>query len=89
MDEAKAIKPNLDYPAALTSHLLGFDAPTFMPIAERLHRPRAVLPQTVTSSTAHLSVGAGCPPGHQLITSSTWRFTARPHDSCPNPTACI
>lgn len=22
MDEAKAIKPNLDYPAALTSHLL-------------------------------------------------------------------
>ncbi|KUM37440.1 bifunctional 2-methylcitrate synthase/citrate synthase [Arthrobacter sp. EPSL27] len=32
MDEAKAIKPNLDYPAGPTYHLMGFDTPTFTPI---------------------------------------------------------
>ncbi|WP_223937538.1 bifunctional 2-methylcitrate synthase/citrate synthase [Arthrobacter sp. StoSoilB5] len=32
MDEAKAIKPNLDYPTGPTYHLMGFDTPTFTPI---------------------------------------------------------
>ena len=32
MDEAKAIKPNLDYPAGPAYHLMGFDTPTFTPI---------------------------------------------------------
>ncbi|MDO4919881.1 bifunctional 2-methylcitrate synthase/citrate synthase [Kocuria sp.] len=32
MDEAKAIKPNLDYPAGPTYWLMGFDIPTFTPI---------------------------------------------------------
>ncbi|MEX3610232.1 bifunctional 2-methylcitrate synthase/citrate synthase [Rothia sp. LK2588] len=32
MDEAKSIKPNLDYPAGPTYHLMGFDTPTFTPI---------------------------------------------------------
>jgi len=32
MDEAKAIKPNLDYPAGPTYHLMGFDTPTFTPL---------------------------------------------------------
>jgi citrate synthase/2-methylcitrate synthase len=32
MDEAKAIKPNLDYPAGPTYHLMGFDTPAFTPI---------------------------------------------------------
>lgn len=32
MDEAKGIKPNLDYPAGPTYHLMGFDTPTFTPI---------------------------------------------------------
>lgn len=32
MDEAKAIKPNLDYPAGPTYHLMGFDTDMFTPI---------------------------------------------------------
>lgn len=32
MDEAKAIKPNLDYPAGPTYHLMGFDTEMFTPI---------------------------------------------------------
>ncbi|MBK4120102.1 bifunctional 2-methylcitrate synthase/citrate synthase [Kocuria rhizophila] len=32
MDEAKSIKPNLDYPAGPTYWLMGFDIPTFTPI---------------------------------------------------------
>jgi len=32
MDEAKAIKPNLDYPAGPTYHLMGFDTEIFTPI---------------------------------------------------------
>jgi len=32
MDEAKGIKPNLDYPAGPTYHLMGFDTPTFTPL---------------------------------------------------------
>jgi 2-methylcitrate synthase len=32
MEEAKAIKPNLDYPAGPTYHLMGFDTPTFTPL---------------------------------------------------------
>ncbi|MFP3581515.1 hypothetical protein SB659_18285 [Arthrobacter sp. SIMBA_036] len=32
MDEATAIKPNLDYPTGPTYHLMGFDTPTFAPI---------------------------------------------------------
>ncbi|MFF1830765.1 bifunctional 2-methylcitrate synthase/citrate synthase [Paenarthrobacter sp. NPDC058040] len=32
MDEAKAIKPNLDYPAGPTYHLMGFDTQTFTPL---------------------------------------------------------
>jgi 2-methylcitrate synthase len=32
MDEAKGIKPNLDYPAGPTYWLMGFDVPTFTPL---------------------------------------------------------
>jgi 2-methylcitrate synthase len=32
MDEAKRIKPNLDYSTGPTYHLMGFDTPTFTPI---------------------------------------------------------
>lgn len=32
MDEAKAIKPNLDYPAGPTYHLMGFDTEMFTPL---------------------------------------------------------
>ncbi|MDN5703194.1 MAG: bifunctional 2-methylcitrate synthase/citrate synthase, partial [Micrococcales bacterium] len=32
MDEAKQIKPNLDYPAGPTYWLMGFDIPTFTPL---------------------------------------------------------
>ena len=32
MDEAKGIKPNLDYPAGPTYHLMGFDTQTFTPL---------------------------------------------------------
>ncbi|RLZ03221.1 2-methylcitrate synthase [Kocuria tytonicola] len=32
MDEAKSIKPNLDYPAGPTYWLMGFDIPTFTPV---------------------------------------------------------
>lgn len=32
MDEAKGIKPNLDYPAGPTYHLMGFDTEMFTPL---------------------------------------------------------
>ncbi|MCP3425288.1 bifunctional 2-methylcitrate synthase/citrate synthase [Rothia sp. AR01] len=32
MDEAKGIKPNLDYPTGPVYHLMGFDTPTFTPL---------------------------------------------------------
>ena len=32
MDEAKGIKPNLDYPAGPTYHLMGFDTNMFTPL---------------------------------------------------------
>src|SRR5690606_16352045 len=32
MEEAKGIKPNLDYPAGPAYHLMGFDTPTFTPL---------------------------------------------------------
>ncbi|WP_136612377.1 bifunctional 2-methylcitrate synthase/citrate synthase [Sinomonas albida] len=32
MDEAKGIKPNLDYPTGPAYHLMGFDIPTFTPL---------------------------------------------------------
>ncbi|MEA5457166.1 bifunctional 2-methylcitrate synthase/citrate synthase [Sinomonas sp. JGH33] len=32
MDEAKGIKPNLDYPTGPAYHLIGFDIPTFTPL---------------------------------------------------------
>ena len=35
MDEAKAIKPNLDYPTGPTYHLMGFDTATFTPAVRR------------------------------------------------------
>ena len=45
MDEAKAIKPNLDYPAGPTYHLMGFDTPTFTPL---------VVASRITGWTAHI-----------------------------------
>lgn len=45
MDEAKSIKPNLDYPAGPTYHLMGFDTPTFTPI---------FVAARVTGWTAHI-----------------------------------
>jgi 2-methylcitrate synthase/citrate synthase II len=45
MDEAKAIKPNLDYPAGPTYHLMGFDTPTFTPI---------FVASRITGWTAHI-----------------------------------
>ncbi|XAS74111.1 bifunctional 2-methylcitrate synthase/citrate synthase [Micrococcaceae bacterium Sec5.1] len=45
MDEAKAIKPNLDYPAGPTYHLIGFDTPTFTPI---------FVASRITGWTAHI-----------------------------------
>ncbi|BCW48084.1 bifunctional 2-methylcitrate synthase/citrate synthase [Arthrobacter sp. StoSoilB13] len=45
MDEAKAIKPNLDYPAGPTYHLMGFDTPTFTPI---------FIASRITGWTAHI-----------------------------------
>ncbi|WP_427004910.1 bifunctional 2-methylcitrate synthase/citrate synthase [Pseudarthrobacter sp. H2] len=53
MDEAKAIKPNLDYPAGPTYHLMGFDTPTFTPIfvASRITGWTAhILEQTASNS---------------------------------------
>lgn len=45
MDEAKAIKPNLDYPAGPTYHLMGFDTPTFTPV---------FVASRITGWTAHI-----------------------------------
>jgi 2-methylcitrate synthase len=45
MDEAKGIKPNLDYPAGPTYHLMGFDIPTFTPI---------FVASRITGWTAHI-----------------------------------
>jgi citrate synthase/2-methylcitrate synthase len=45
MDEAKAIKPNLDYPAGPTYHLRGFDPQTFTPI---------FVASRITGWTAHI-----------------------------------
>ncbi|PRB43521.1 2-methylcitrate synthase [Arthrobacter sp. MYb23] len=45
MGEAKAIKPNLDYPAGPTYHLMGFDTPTFTPI---------FVASRITGWTAHI-----------------------------------
>ncbi|HET7140276.1 MAG TPA: bifunctional 2-methylcitrate synthase/citrate synthase [Arthrobacter sp.] len=45
MDEAKAIKPNLDYPAGPTYHLMGFDTPTVTPL---------FVASRITGWTAHI-----------------------------------
>ncbi|WP_432245363.1 bifunctional 2-methylcitrate synthase/citrate synthase [Arthrobacter sp. G.S.26] len=45
MDEAKAIKPNLDYPAGPTYHLMGFDTQTFTPL---------FVASRITGWTAHI-----------------------------------
>ncbi|MDQ0801686.1 bifunctional 2-methylcitrate synthase/citrate synthase [Arthrobacter sp. SLBN-112] len=45
MDEAKAIKPNLDYPAGPTYHLMGFDTATFTPL---------FVASRITGWTAHI-----------------------------------
>jgi len=46
MDQAKAIKPNLDYPTGPTYHLMGFDTPTFTPI---------FVASRITGWTAHIA----------------------------------
>lgn len=45
MDEAKAIKPNLDYPAGPTYHLMGFDTDMFTPL---------FIAARITGWTAHI-----------------------------------
>ena len=45
MDEAKSIKPNLDYPAGPTYHLMGFDTEMFTPI---------FIASRITGWTAHI-----------------------------------
>ncbi|MDQ0924075.1 2-methylcitrate synthase [Pseudarthrobacter sp. W1I19] len=45
MEEAKAIKPNLDYPAGPTYHLMGFDTATFTPL---------FVASRITGWTAHI-----------------------------------
>ena len=45
MDEAKQIKPNLDYPAGPTYHLMGFDTDMFTPI---------FIASRITGWTAHI-----------------------------------
>ena len=45
MDEAKAIKPNLDYPAGPTYHLMGFDTELFTPL---------FIAARITGWTAHI-----------------------------------
>jgi len=45
MDEAKSIKPNLDYPAGPTYHLMGFDTELFTPL---------FIAARVTGWTAHI-----------------------------------
>ncbi|MCT9623939.1 bifunctional 2-methylcitrate synthase/citrate synthase [Pseudarthrobacter equi] len=50
MDEAKAIKPNLDYPTGPAYHLMGFDTPTFTPI---------FVASRITGWTAHIMEQVG------------------------------
>ncbi|MCW1249445.1 bifunctional 2-methylcitrate synthase/citrate synthase [Acaricomes phytoseiuli] len=50
MAEAKDIKPNLDYPAGLVYHLMGFDTPTFTPL---------FVAARITGWTAHIMEQAG------------------------------
>ncbi|MCT9626966.1 bifunctional 2-methylcitrate synthase/citrate synthase [Pseudarthrobacter equi] len=45
MDESKSIKPNLDYPAGPTYHLMGFDTATFTPL---------FVASRITGWTAHI-----------------------------------
>ena len=45
MEEAKGIKPNLDYPAGPTYHLMGFDTATFTPL---------FVASRITGWTAHI-----------------------------------
>jgi 2-methylcitrate synthase len=45
MDQAKGIKPNLDYPAGPTYHLMGFDTHTFTPL---------FVASRITGWTAHI-----------------------------------
>jgi 2-methylcitrate synthase len=45
MDEAKGIKPNLDYPTGPTYHLMGFDTDTFTPL---------FVASRITGWTAHI-----------------------------------
>ncbi|MBG6083721.1 bifunctional 2-methylcitrate synthase/citrate synthase [Zhihengliuella flava] len=45
MDEAKSIKPNLDYPAGPTYHLMGFDTQMFTPL---------FIASRITGWTAHI-----------------------------------
>ncbi|WP_290370399.1 citrate/2-methylcitrate synthase, partial [Microbacterium sp. Bi128] len=45
MDEAKGIKPNLDYPTGPTYHLMGFDTATFTPL---------FVASRITGWTAHI-----------------------------------
>jgi 2-methylcitrate synthase len=45
MDEAKSIKPNLDYPTGPTYHLMGFDTATFTPL---------FVASRITGWTAHI-----------------------------------
>ena len=45
MEEAKAIKPNLDYPAGPTYHLMGFHTQTFTPL---------FVASRITGWTAHI-----------------------------------
>ena len=45
MDEAKQIKPNLDYPAGPTYHLMGFDTEMFTPL---------FIASRITGWTAHI-----------------------------------
>ncbi len=45
MEEAKAIKPNLDYPTGPTYHLMGFDTDMFTPL---------FIAARITGWTAHI-----------------------------------
>lgn len=45
MDEAKSIKPNLDYPTGPAYHLMGFETPTFTPV---------FVASRITGWTAHI-----------------------------------
>ncbi|MHC6592807.1 bifunctional 2-methylcitrate synthase/citrate synthase [Arthrobacter sp. C152] len=53
MDEAKAIKPNLDYPSGPAYHLIGFDTPMFTPIfvASRIPGMTAHIMEQAASNT--------------------------------------